>query len=401
MKLFTLCLACISHVLLSSANAQIIDLGVAVFSEPNFEGRHTFFSEDKGYETSFPIKSIRIPPGWVVTTFTQIDYQGSQKTFYKSCNITDSLIGKVKSIRIDKKNGLNAQYSNRELKRASTEGYVALFGSRGFKSIYARINRDWIFGGWYGIESISVPEGWEIWLFQNKLFEGPHLVLTSNWDGNDPALEKWRDHVKSIRVVRKTALPPLPVASAIISANPLSGNNMVLFEEVGYKGDHIVVNQDWNTDHPIGVESIRVPYGWEVWVYEYNNFEGNYKRLTHSWNGLNGSNDHLWRNNIRSIRIIQKAPVLSAQYTSPHIEVFDESNYLGQPYTLSGNWSCHTPSNQLWDNRISSIRIPQGVRVVVFENPNFSGKSFTLTSSTSLLGFWNNQISSIQVFSIE
>jgi len=398
MKLFTLCLTCFFCILLSPVKAQIIDLGVAVFSEPNLEGRHTFFSEDREYETSFGIKSIRIPPGWVVTVFTKIEYQGAQKTISRSCNLGDSLKDRIKSIRIDKKNGLNARYSARDLKGASIEGYVTLYSGRDFKSLHARIKQDWVFGGWYGIESIGVPEGWEVWLFQNKLFEGPYKVLTSSWDGNDPTLNDWRDKVKSIRVVRKTALPPLPVAYATTLATPSTGSNMVLFEEPGFKGECIFVNQDWNTEAPIGIESIQIPYGWEVWAYEYNNFEGNYKRLTYNWDGRNGNDDHLWRNNIRSIRIVQRASFQSLQHISPHIEVFDQSNYQGQSIALSGNWSCDISGNQSWNNRISSIRVPSGVRVVVFENPNFNGKSYTITSSTTLTGFWNNQIGSVQVF---
>lgn len=294
MKLFTLYLVGIFCILLHPSQAQIIDLGVAVFDEANFEGRHTFFSENRVYETSFGIESIRIPPGWVVTVFTAINFEGQQKVLKESCNLDDSMKNEIRSIRIDQKIGINAQYSNWDLKLAPAEGYITLFGNPSFKIERARIKDDWIFDGWHTIRSISIPEGWEIWLYKNTHFEGSYLVLNTSWDGTGPERKEWRDQIKSIKVVRK--------------------------------------------------------------------------------------------------------PVRTAQYVSTQIEVFDQALYKGQSCIISGNWSCHSLENHSWNNCISSIRIPPGVRVVVFENPDFRGKSFTLTSSTSLLGFWNNQIGSIQVF---
>ncbi|MBK8142967.1 MAG: hypothetical protein IPK57_19680 [Chitinophagaceae bacterium] len=51
------------------------------------------------------------------------------------------------------------------------------------------------------------------------------------------------------------------------------------------------------------------------------------------------------------------------------------------------------------DNALSSIKVPSGFRVVLYESENFRGKSFTISESRS--GFtaaWNDKISSFVVY---
>ena len=59
-----------------------------------------------------------------------------------------------------------------------------------------------------------------------------------------------------------------------------------------------------------------------------------------------------------------------------------------------------------WNDRISSLGIPAGKTVVLYEHSDFGGESITLTSSVSDLrdvgglgyGWWNNQVSSIRIY---
>jgi uncharacterized protein YkwD len=49
------------------------------------------------------------------------------------------------------------------------------------------------------------------------------------------------------------------------------------------------------------------------------------------------------------------------------------------------------------NDAIQSIKIPEGLRVVLFENANFQGETFTLTQDAASLGNFNNQVSSLIV----
>jgi hypothetical protein len=52
------------------------------------------------------------------------------------------------------------------------------------------------------------------------------------------------------------------------------------------------------------------------------------------------------------------------------------------------------------DRSLSSIKIPSGYRVVLYDQPNLRGASYTLTSSRmglNLIG-WNDRASSISIY---
>ena len=59
-----------------------------------------------------------------------------------------------------------------------------------------------------------------------------------------------------------------------------------------------------------------------------------------------------------------------------------------------------------WDDCISSIKVPEGWRATIYEDPNFRGGSLTITADIPDLdrvmgpcnGDWENCISSIRIF---
>jgi hypothetical protein len=52
------------------------------------------------------------------------------------------------------------------------------------------------------------------------------------------------------------------------------------------------------------------------------------------------------------------------------------------------------------DNALSSLKVPAGYRVVLYEFENFGGKTYTITNSKSGFSFsgWNDKTSSIAVY---
>jgi hypothetical protein len=53
-----------------------------------------------------------------------------------------------------------------------------------------------------------------------------------------------------------------------------------------------------------------------------------------------------------------------------------------------------------FDNALSSLTVPAGYRVVIYEFENFGGKSYTITQSKPgfILSNWNDKTSSIIVY---
>jgi hypothetical protein len=52
------------------------------------------------------------------------------------------------------------------------------------------------------------------------------------------------------------------------------------------------------------------------------------------------------------------------------------------------------------DNALSSLTVPAGFRVVLYEFENFGGKTYTITESKSgfIISGWNDKTSSIAVY---
>jgi hypothetical protein len=133
-----------------------------------------------------------------------------------------------------------------------------------------------------------------------------------------------------------------------------------------------ISNPAWNDF----ISSIRIPQGYKIQVFEDSNFQGESMVLTGDWSytGDTGFNDV-----ISSIRILEyPAPTpVPAVVVPSGITLFEHENFKGESLTINRIWDA---TNSPWNDRISSIRIPEGYQIQVYENSNFRGNSLTLTS---------------------
>jgi hypothetical protein len=88
-------------------------------------------------------------------------------------------------------------------------------------------------------------------------------------------------------------------------------------------------------------------------------------------------------------------------YPDEKVVLYTDANYKGQSVSLPvGTWYNMEQAGFIND-ALSSIRIPQGYKVILYENPNTTGRSTTLTASrtdlSSGFGNWNDRVSSIVI----
>ncbi len=90
------------------------------------------------------------------------------------------------------------------------------------------------------------------------------------------------------------------------------------------------------------------------------------------------------------------APLLAQN----HVSLYDQCNYSGRKYTLeAGTYRLY--QMKIGNDRLSSMEIPSGFKVTIYENDGFEGRSATYTSHTGCLETgWRNMASSIVVESI-
>ncbi|NND95663.1 MAG: hypothetical protein HKN45_12445 [Flavobacteriales bacterium] len=280
----------------------------------------------------------------------------------------------------------------------TTDLGIALFDYRSYEGQHFFISDDWTAAEQqvpFGIESVRIPKGWEVWLYDGPNFTGRHRSLKGSWDGNGKKDWRWRNDIKSVKII--TRYFPNPVFQAITNSNGLA-----VFKRTDYRGDHKFITRDWTSNdgcHSFGIESIRVPLGWEVWIYDGDNFSGRHKKLTSDWNG-EGFDDWRWRNDIQSIRIV-RSNIAWQPYSPeiPSVTVFENNDFSGNSFKLRGQWTV-LDSEDHWNDRISSIEIPPGYEVHIFEHSGFKGKLKILKrnwKADDADEFWNNRISSIRV----
>ena len=80
--------------------------------------------------------------------------------------------------------------------------------------------------------------------------------------------------------------------------------------------------------------------------------------------------------------------------------IYTDGSYKGQSATLLPGTYKSMSQTGFPDNALSSLVVPDGYRVVLYEHENFGGKSYTITASKSGFSFsgWNDKASSIKVF---
>jgi hypothetical protein len=85
---------------------------------------------------------------------------------------------------------------------------------------------------------------------------------------------------------------------------------------------------------------------------------------------------------------------------SQAVIIYEDDNYRGRSASLlPGTYSTMAQAG-FFDNALSSLTVPAGYRVVLYEFENFGGKSYTITQSKPgfILSNWNDKTSSIIVY---
>ncbi len=82
----------------------------------------------------------------------------------------------------------------------------------------------------------------------------------------------------------------------------------------------------------------------------------------------------------------------------PHVTLYDDCDFEGHTKSVvAGNYRKVTDAG-VPNDRISSIEIPDGMEVTIYQDRFFKGKSRTIRSDVDCLtGFWSDQVSSMKI----
>lgn len=174
---------------------------------------------------------------------------------------------------------------------------------------------------------------------------------------------------------------------------------MTFYEHSHFQGARKTIQGNWSftTDGCWNdrISSIHIPRGWRVVIYEHN-WAGQSMTLTSNWSVRNWND--WWNDRISSIRVIPPNVGQCGTSFNNGVTFFEHQNFNGASRTVSQDVQSLTSG--WWNDKISSMRIPHGWTVILYEHCSFRGNSIVLTSDWTVLNWndcWNDRVSSIKV----
>ena len=374
------------------------------------------------------ISSIYIPNGFKIQIFQDIDFKGKSIVLNSTISFKDTLKlwdDKISSIKILKKpTGYTLFFSTYFLHSGkwnrmddivlSSEG-IMYYGTRIImnptvnKNIvsWKKENKN-LFDAKLNMSAKNIS-GWIIHPFfgkvklKSKLFELVHNT-------NPPFVSK---REKTINIpVKKIHPNPAPQKTVIKEFYiPINGksysSNVKIYTSENFTGESKLISKDWypkDYEQKIKwdgkINSIRVPEGWSIRVYYFDNFRGSYLELSDNWTLKDNPE---WKGKISSIKIVSKQNSISSNsnnFNFGNVKIYKTENFTGESKLISKDWHPKDYEQKIkWDGKISSIRVPEGWSIRVYYFNNFSGSYLELSDDWTLKDNpdWKGKISSIKI----
>ncbi|MCX6677462.1 MAG: Cys-every-fifth RiPP peptide CefA [Methanothrix sp.] len=180
---------------------------------------------------------------------------------------------------------------------------------------------------------------------------------------------------------------------AEICENRLEGTynkRAIIYRDPNFQGTNqeIGVGSYLTKDLKIGsdaLSSLKVPEGLRVTLYENENFRGRKKVFTENAVNVGDFND-----------------ITSSVVVEPVVMVYYKKDYLGtKQYLGVGNYNKADLIAGVGEDAISSLRVPQGLIVTLYENPEFKGRTKTFLEDAPYVGLdFDDKTSSVTVKAI-
>lgn len=188
------------------------------------------------------------------------------------------------------------------------------------------------------------------------------------------------------------------ISSGSSGSLPPQGDKVIVYRDMKYSGMAKSFGTGNFSSQDLGfltnnVSSIYIPYQWIVQV---RDSRGNYQAFTASISNLG---QYGWDNRMYSFVISNNSGEHGGNQPAT-VDLYNDANYQGNR-TPCGEGRINNIGFGV-DNNVSSIKIPAGWAIVVYDGPNLTGQAKTFTRSVpnmSVYG-WNDKISSVYVYKL-
>ncbi|MEM7034885.1 MAG: beta/gamma crystallin-related protein, partial [Chloroflexota bacterium] len=327
---------------------------VTVFSDGNYKGRSQALSVGSYNIGDLSIgndrlSSVRVPSGLQVTLYQHGNFKGATRTYTQDVAFTSDFNDQTSSIKVEE---VAIIYEHGKYRGRSQ---VLPVGQYNIGDLSIGNDR---------LSSLKVPSGLQVTLYQHGNFKG----ATRTYTQDTPFASDFNDQTSSIKVEK-------------------TGVMATIFENGNYGGrsQSLAVGQYNINDLTIGndrLSAIKVPVGLRVTLYQHGNFKGTTRTYTSDVAFISDFNDQT-----SSIKVEEVA--LTAT-------IFEHGSYRGRSQVLPvGLYNINNLS--IGNDRLSSLKVPPGLRVTLYQHGNFQGASRAYTSDVAFTTDFNDQTSSIRV----
>lgn len=370
---------------------------VTLHEDCNFRGK-TFTLEAGTYRMyqmrigNDKLSSFQVPSGFRITIYADDNFNSRSASFTSSVSCLDSAWDNNTSAIV---------VENTNIQQTNPNEYVVVYSdcySRGF----SRSLRPGIYKGAdlgelkNNISSFAIFGNLRLRVYTASEDASGYNVA---FDNSETCLSRtYNDRISSLVVEYK------PLTNT--GNNSGSSNNTSYAEfytDCNFSGNKLSLLPGRYTGEELGlfrktIGSMQLPSGMAVKVYDGDNLTGSSENFNSGFDCISFS----WRNRISSIVVEDRGgwnsggtPVVN------ELILYTDANYKGQSVTLlPGTYNTMAAANGFPERALSSIQIPPGYRVVLYDQPNLRGKSYTLTASRSSFSLtsWNDRAASIAVY---
>ncbi|MBL7730249.1 MAG: hypothetical protein JNM88_03660 [Chitinophagaceae bacterium] len=363
-------------------------------------GGKTFYLEPGSYRDyqmkigNDKLSSFQVPYGFKITLYENNNFGGRSQTFTSSVTCLDAQWNDMASSIVVEGTGYNQGNQN---------DYVTFYNDTYHRG-YSQSLRPGVYSGAqlgqlkYNISSFQVSGSLRVRLYINNENNSGYSATYTTSQSYLPSSEN--DKIGSVTIEYYNG-----------------GNNnggggygnqsyATFYTECNSNGNALRLMPGYYSGEKLGlfrnnISSVQIPSNLVIKAFSNDNLYGQSTQITESSNCL----DYNLRNRIGSVVVEERSGYGGGGgYPGGGNEaviIYSDENYRGQSASLlPGVYSTMSQASGFPDNALSSIQVPAGYRVVLYEFENFGGKSYTVTNSKTgfLFSNWNDKASSIKVY---
>lgn len=382
---------------------------VTLHEQCNYAGRQ--YTLEPGNYNEYQMKidndklsAFQLPQGFKITIYEHEDFKGKSKTFYSSVSCLEAEWRNMASSIV-----VEGPYGYPQPGGGYGNEFITFFTDCYSKGYSQSLKPGTYTGSQlgalkYAISSFTISGNLRLRAYLNN--ENAAGASTTFENSQSCFSSSYNDRIGSLVIEYISSSPSYP------SYPGSDGNNnnsyATLYSDCNYNGNALRLMPGTYRGNQLGlmkysISSINLGSNVRARVYLDNEYVSGQSYMVNA--DINCMNTNM-RNRIGSI-IIEEKYSGGGNYPQPgggygeSVIIYTDGSYKGQSASLlPGTYRTMSEAGGFPDNALSSLQLPAGYRVVLYEFENFGGKSYTITQSKT--GFtvsgWNDRTSSIAIY---